>query len=427
MQIRPRKTYYGWYVLGGVSSINFANAATAIGMLTVFILPLTDEFGWTRTEISAATSIGAVLGASASLLTGRLTDRYGARLPLAVGAVLIIVAMLNLAAMQSLLWFYIAFGVARLADQAFVQTPSSPAVVRWFLKYRGRALAILLLSASAGGVILPPLAQAITDAWNWRVAWLMLAGVMFLAGLLPTVLLVRRQPEDMGLELDGVGRIGPAGHDTGATGPSPQDTPEAQWSFLDALSTPTLWILLTSIVAAGVASAGVGLHLVPYLVEEGLQVRVAVGAVSIGFFASAVGNFVWGLLADRMPTRPLLVLALLLRLAGMGVLLIVSDIKTAYLFAAINGFTEGGLRTLTTLLMSEYYGRQNFGSIFGLTRALQVAGFAAGPLISGAVYDATASYDAAFVAFLALVALACALVAMAKRPVRRAGAYSSPR
>ncbi|MCH7625479.1 MAG: MFS transporter [Chloroflexi bacterium] len=353
MQIRPRKTYYGWYVLGGVSSINFANAATAIGMLTVFILPLTDEFGWTRTEISAATSIGAVLGASASLLTGRLTDRYGARLPLAVGAVLIIVAMLNLAAMQSLLWFYIAFGVARLADQAFVQTPSSPAVVRWFLKYRGRALAILLLSASAGGVILPPLAQAITDAWNWRVAWLMLAGVMFLAGLLPTVLLVRRQPEDMGLELDGVGRIGPAGHDTGAPGPSPQDTPEAQWSFLDALSTPTLWILLASTVAAGVASAGVGLHLVPYLVEEGLQVRVAVGAVSIGFFANAVGNFVWGLLADRMPTRPLLVLALLLRLAGMGVLLIVSDVKTAYLFAAINGFTEGGLRTLTTLLLSE--------------------------------------------------------------------------
>ncbi len=418
MQVRPQKTYYGWYVLGAVSSINFANAATAIGMLTVFILPLTDEFGWTRTEISVATSVGAVLGASASLLTGRLTDRYGARLPLAVGAVLIVIATLNLAAMQSLLWFYIAFSVARLADQAFVQTPSSPAVVRWFLRYRGRALAILLLSASAGGVILPPLVQEIIDAWNWRAAWLMLAGVMLFAGLLPTVLLVRRQPEDMGLELDGGGRAESAGRDTGTAGPSPHDTPEAQWSFLDALSTPTLWILLTSTVAAGVASAGVGLHLVPYLVEEGLQVRVAVGAVSIGFFASAVGNFVWGLLADRMPTRPLLVMALLLRLAGMGVLLIVSDIKTAYLFAAINGFTEGGLRTLTTLLMSEYYGRQNFGSIFGLTRALQVAGFAAGPLISGAVYDATGSYDAAFVAFLALVALACGLVAMANRPTQ---------
>ena len=418
MHLRPQKTYYGWYVLGAVSSINFANAATAIGMLTVFILPFTDEFGWTRTEISAATSIGAVLGASASLLTGRLTDRYGARLPLAVGAVLIIVATLNLAAMQSLLWFYIAFSVARLADQAFVQTPSSPVVVRWFLRHRGRALAILLLSASAGGVILPPLVQEIIDAWNWRLAWVMLACVMFLAGLLPTVLLVRRQPEDMGLELDGGGRIDSEDDDTRAPGASLHDAPEALWSFPEALSTPTLWILLASTVAAGVAGAGVALHLVPYLVEEGLQVRVAVGAVSVGFFASAVGNFVWGLLADRMPTRPLLVMALLLRLAGMGVLLIVSDVKTAYLFAAINGFTEGGLRTLTTLLMSEYYGRQNFGSIFGLTRALQVAGFAAGPLIAGAAYDATASYGTAFLAFLALVALACALVAMARRPVR---------
>ena len=427
MRIQPRKTYYGWIVLGAVSSINFANAATTIGMLTVFILPFTDEFGWTRTEISAATSIGAVLGASASLLTGRLTDRYGARLPLAAGAILIIAALLNLAAMQSLLWFYIAFGVARLADQAFVQTPSSPAVVRWFLRYRGRALAILLLSASAGGVILPPLVQEIIDVWNWRVAWIMLAGVMFVAGLLPTVLLVRRQPEDMGLELDGRRQVDPAGHDIRAQGLPLHDTREAQWSFFEALSSPTLWILIISIVATGIASAGVALHLVPYLVEEGLQVRAAVGAVSVGFFASAVGSFVWGLLADRMPTRPLLVLAFLLRLVGMGVLLLVSDITTAYLFAAIIGFTEGGLRTLTTLIMSEYYGRQNFGSIFGLTRALQVAGFAVGPLISGAVYDATGSYDTAFMAFLVLVALACALVAMARRPVRRGDASLSPR
>ena len=84
--------------------------------------------------------------------------------------------------------------------------------------------------------------------------------------------------------------------------------------------------------------------------------------------------------------------------------------------AAISGYTEGGIRTL---LMSEYYGRENFGSIFGLGRALQVGGFAAGPLISGAVYDATRRYDTAFVAFLALVAFGGALVATARRPVGR--------
>ena len=145
----PRKRfYYGWTVLGALSGINFANSATSIGVLTVFILPLTSEFGWTRTEISAATSIGAVLGAIVAPFAGRLTDRFGARLPLVVGAILIVLAMLGLASMQTLAWFYVAFSMARLADQGLVQAPSPPAVAKWFSAYRGRAMSILFLLSS---------------------------------------------------------------------------------------------------------------------------------------------------------------------------------------------------------------------------------------------------------------------------------------
>ncbi|MBI3325437.1 MAG: MFS transporter, partial [Nitrospinae bacterium] len=203
MRDRDRRVYYGWFVLAAISGINFANSATSIGVLTVFIIPLTEEFGWTRTQISAVTSVGAVLGALAAPFTGRLTDRLGARIPLTLGGFFIVLAMLNLAAMQSLSWFYLAFGLARLADQGFVQAPSPPAIAKWFQRYRARAIAVLSFTSSAGGVALPLLVQLVITVWHWRMAWAMLSGVMLFVGLLPCALLVRRQPEDLGIPVDG--------------------------------------------------------------------------------------------------------------------------------------------------------------------------------------------------------------------------------
>jgi hypothetical protein len=149
------RLYYGWVVLAAVAGMNFANGATAIAVLTVFVVPLSTDFGWTRTQISAVTSVGAVIGALIAPFAGRLVDRHGARLPLALGGGCIVLGMLNLATMQSLVWFYLAFGLARLADQGFVQALSPPAMAKWFRRSQGKAMAILTLSNAAGGVVLP--------------------------------------------------------------------------------------------------------------------------------------------------------------------------------------------------------------------------------------------------------------------------------
>ncbi|MCH9040217.1 MAG: MFS transporter [Chloroflexi bacterium] len=178
------KTYPGWRILAAVSGMNFANGATTIAVLTVFILPFADEFGWSRTEIAGATSIGALLGAAIALLTGRLTDSIGARIPLVVGGLMVVVAMAGLAAMQTLIWFYVAFGLARLADQGFIQPSSAPAISKWFLRHRGRALAILFFVTSVGGVVLPLVVQVTIDTVHWRAAWLILAVVMLIVGVL---------------------------------------------------------------------------------------------------------------------------------------------------------------------------------------------------------------------------------------------------
>jgi OFA family oxalate/formate antiporter-like MFS transporter len=418
LQPLGRRLYYGWYVLAAVSGINFANSATAIGVLTVFIIPLSMEFGWTRTQISVATSVGAVLGALVAPLAGRMTDRLGARLPLTLGGLSIVLATLYLATMQSLLGFYVAFGLARLADQGLVQAPSAPAIAKWFRRYRGRAMAVLFFTTSAGGMILPLLVHLVIRTWHWRIAWVVLSAIMLCLGLIPCALLVRRQPEDLGLLIDGGPQqpVSLASISDGEVSDTSSHN-EYAWRLGEALRTLTLWLLLIAAFVVGIASTGVGLHLVPYLRQQGITPTIAVGAVSLGFLASGVGNLLWGVWADRFAVRTLLAVAYSLRVASLAVLLVANSLPEAYTFAVLQGFAEGGMRTVTAVLLADYYGRQSLGSIYGLLRAVQVAGFALGPLLSGAAYDLTQQYSGAFAVFLMLSIVGTVLIVFATPPL----------
>jgi MFS transporter, OFA family, oxalate/formate antiporter len=413
------RLYYGWFVLAAVSGMNFANGATAIAVLTVFIVPLSTDFGWTRTQIAAVTSVGAVVGALIAPFAGRLVDRHGARLPLSLGGGCIVLGMLNLAAMQSLVWFYLAFGLARLADQGFVQASSPPAIAKWFRRSQGKAMAILSLSSAAGGVVLPLLVHLVMRVWHWRVAWVMLGGVMLIVGLLPCVVLIKRQPEDLGLSLDGItasAHVEPSHALCEPTAGRVPDNSPMPWRLGETLHTPAMWFLLATACAIGVSSTGIGLHLVPYLLQQGLSQTAAVQTVSLGFLASGVSNLMWGLSADRLPVRPLLVATYALKTVSLAVLLGTHTVPEAYLFTVLQGIATGGLGTLTAILLADYYGRQHLGAIYGLLRAIQVIGFALGPLIAGMTFDITQSYHGAFVTFLGLSLVGTVLIGLAQPP-----------
>jgi MFS family permease len=256
-------------------------------------------------------------------------------------------------------------------------------------------MAVLFFSSSAGGVTLPILVQAIIMTWSWRLAWVILRVIMIVLGLLPCALLVKREPGELGLSVDGatvpeavakppltaeegVHAVASEGHEL--------------WQLDKALKMPTLWLLLIGIFMGGVACTGVGLHVVPHLIQQGVAPQAAVGAVSISFLMSSLGTLLWGFTADRLSAR--------------------------YLLAVVQGFSDAGLGLLPTVLLANYYGSQHLGSIYGLLRAVQVEGFALGPLISGIAFDITQNYHAAFVAFLALSVIGTALVTLARQPQR---------
>ena len=140
--LKPIRIYYGWLVVAAASGIGFANAATAIGILTIFVIPMSQEFGWNRTQVAGATSLGAILGAALAPFSGRLVDRIGSRALLTLGGLTVVLACGYLALAQTLAGFYAAFTVARIADQGLIKIGTSPTIGKWFSRYRGRATGI---------------------------------------------------------------------------------------------------------------------------------------------------------------------------------------------------------------------------------------------------------------------------------------------
>ena len=420
MGLKPIKIYYGWLVVAASSGIGFANAATAIGILTIFVIPMSEEFGWNRTQVAGVTSLGAILGAALAPFSGRLVDRRGSRALLTLGGLTVVLACGYLALAQTLAGFYIAFTVARIADQGLIKIGISPTIGKWFSKYRGRATGIVFFSEHVGMTLMAPLVQLVISGAGWRSAWLLLGGGMLALGVIPCAWLIRRQPEDLGLLPDGAPafQLAAQAEESGALAGESAREQSQPLPLAEIIRTPSFWLVVVSLFVVSTATSGVGLHLVPHLIQQGLRPMQAVGAISVMSLAGAVGALLMGFLAERLAPRYMLAAVYLLGAVSMVVLINADDLPKTYVFAIIQGITGSGVNTLAPLLWASYYGRASLGSIFGISRAAQVAGFALGPLASGIVYDATGSYQRAFIYF-ALLALVSSALILAARPPRQ--------
>lgn len=404
MNILPRRFYYGWLVAASASGMQFANAATAIGILTVFVIPMSEEFGWNRVEIAGATSLGAVLGAALAPFSGRLVDRFGARMILVGGGLVVVVGCLYLSMAQALAGFYVAFTMVRIADQGLIQIGASVSVGKWFLRRRGRAVGLVFFGGSLGMIVMAPAVQFVIANWDWRAAWVVLSITMLCVGVIPSALFVRRQPEDMGLVIEGADerpRLRPTRE-------------ERQTPLSEVVRTPAFWVILASLFLGSVAISGVGLHLVPHLTQQGLSPTAAVAAVSVMAISGAVASLAAGLLAERVSPKLLMILAYLLGAVSMWTLINADTLTEAYLFAVMQGCLGTGVNTLVPIMWASYYGRRTLGGIFGMSRAAQVFGFAVGPLASAIVYDSAGSYTGAFIGLAVVAVITAALLTTAR-------------
>jgi sugar phosphate permease len=414
--------FYGWVVLACLCCAGFARQGPAVATLSIFIEPLSQEFGWSRTALSGAVSLGGVLAALAAPLIGPVLDRRGSRLVLCAAVLVNGVLLMLLSLTPSLLVFYLLFCVARMNWAAPFELGLYGALNNWFVRRRTLASSVVTLAQAAGLVAMPLVAQFAIVHQGWRTGWLAIGIVTLVVGFVPAWLLLARRPEDLGLTPDGTSA--PRREEPGLPA-ARRAADEPAFSRRQALRTGAFWLLLLYTGLVYPVQAGVSLHQAPFLVERGIDPTIAATIVSFFSAMSALATLSCGALPRRVPIRyPLAATGAILAL-GVVLLLGVDSAAQGYVGAGVFGFGIGAILTLLPVAWADYFGRAHFGAIRGIALPAQVLSQAVGPILSGALHDLTGDYRASLECFAVLAALSIAAALLARQP-RPRDAASDP-
>ena len=405
--------YYGWVIFASAVTIAFSSRPVmAVATLSVFVVPMTESFGWSRGLFSGAISMGGVCAILISPFAGKLIDKYGSGIVLAFASTIIGICSLGISFITQPWLFYALYVPGRAVFSGPLELGASTAVSNWFTHRRPFALAALGVFHSIGLASLPILMQMIIIGWNWRIAWGTLGIYTLAIGVLPSFLLMARTPEDMGFSPESRER----GELTSRLPSSiPIDEQEQSFTVSQALHTRAFWILSLFSFAVFVIQSGVSLHQVPHFIHQGLPGSVAVLTASTFAISQTAGQIFSATMARWVPLRVLLCivgLAAALGSAGTGMS---TTLGWGIISAAVLGSAIGGLHLLLRLTYAEYYGRLHLGSIRGITIGSQLSGQVIGPIAAGSMYDFTSSYQLPFLLF-AICVLVTSVVVLAATP-----------
>ncbi|MEE9201807.1 MAG: MFS transporter [Dehalococcoidia bacterium] len=407
--------YYGWVIVGVASLALFAAAATAPPVFTLFIIPMGAEMGWSRTLMAGAVSVGTLATVPVLPLVGRWLDRYGARRVIAVGGLGLGGALISLAYVRGVWGFYIVYGISRMLAQGVLRIASTTAVSNWFIRKRGRAQAVINVGRAVGASVLPLVAFFVMRTYGWRASWLVIGVIVILILVVPAAVFLKRRPEDIGLRPDGL-----PSEDDSLLGAAPTHfwgaRPEPEWTLREALRTPALWLITGAISIRGVAAPGVAVHLMPFLLDRGLEPGVSAAVVSLGAASLAAGGLIWGLLAERARVGYLLAAVSASSAVAIAMLLLTHSAPLAFAYAVMSGVALGGTFTLEVIIWADYFGRRSLGTIQGFTMPFVYVGTALGPLVAGLAYDLAGNYQVVFSTFIAGYFVAAAMLLAAKPP-----------
>lgn len=399
--------YYGWVVLAAVAAVSFSRQGPAVATLSIFIEPMTTEFGWTRTEISGAVSLGGVLGAIVAPLLGPFLDRNGARTVLMFAVLTTALPLLCLHWVTSLPMFYLLYCIARMNFSGPYDLGIYGSIVNWFKARRTFATSVITVTQMAGLVAMPLIAHVGIEGYGWRGAWMFIALTVVVMGFVPIWLLHVRRPEDLGLEIDG---------GTGTAAGTAGVIEEPAFTRAQAMRTPTFWALSAFTFLIFPIQAGASLHQAPFLIEKGLDATVAATAVSTFSLMCGVSGFLYGFWPRRIPLRFALALIGLTATAAMFAMILGKGAVMAYVATALFGLGIGGALTMLPIAWADFFGRRSYGAIRGAALTVQVVGQASGPLIAGILRDVSGTYILPLTTFAVLGILGTAVALFAKPP-----------
>jgi MFS family permease len=404
--------YYGWVIVAVV----FVTMGVGVNARTAFSLlfpPILDEFGWERGLTAGAFSFGFLVSAALSPYLGRLMDRRGPRVVMEIGVGLMAVGLMLATLMRQPWHLYATLGVMVGGGSVCLgYTGQALFLPNWFARQRGFAMSLAFAGVGVGSIILLPWAQALIAGSGWRAACWALA-ILMLALLAPLNLLLRRRPEDLGLQPDG--DPAPRGPLAGRPAANVVDAAwvAVDWTLGRAVRTSRFWWIAVGYFSGLFAWYAVQVHQTRYLIEIGFSPTHAAWALGLVSLFGIPGQIALGWVSDRIGREWVWTAGSLgFALCYLSLLLLgrAPAASLLYLMVASQGALGYGLTSVVGAIPAEIFQGRHYGAIFGTLMLAAIGGGAAGPWVTGALFDVTGSYALAFSIAIGFCALSAAAI-----------------
>jgi MFS family permease len=408
-----RRFYFGWVLVGALGFTTVVSYGTTYYAFGVLVVPIANELGASRAVLSAAYSLSILLAGFLGFPIGRLLDRHGPRGLMVTGNIVGGLVLVALSAVREVWQFDLLWGVGLgVATALTFYSVSFTVIANWFRRRRGSAMAWLTTIGGLASPVFIPLVGWLVPQVGWRET-LVFLGLAQLAIAVPIhALLLRRHPEDMGLEPDGT-----------ISGPSPGDPVRgsdrlAGTTLRRAIADPTFWALTAAGGIEQLAAMVVVVHQIPFMIARGFDPIFAAGIAGLVGIVSLPGRFLLNRASDRFGSQLLLAIVLAILGLGTAVFTLASSAVGLYAYVAIYGIAFGARSPLRASVMADHYGRRDYGAITAVQGVVVAVPAALGPLAAGWLFDRLGSYSVAFWLTAALILAAAAIIFLTPRPDR---------
>jgi MFS family permease len=395
-----KRIYYGWWVVGGAFLLLFCAIGTQFYAFPVFFDVMVREMGWARTQVALAMTVGTFVAGSMGLLVGGFIHKIGLRPVMVCGTIIAGLGFLLLRTVAEPWQFYLYYGlVLSLGIAGISAVANMTAVESWFDRGKSTALGIASTGMGAGGVVMPLLAGWLIFRYDWQIACACMAGIVILVGI-PISATIMRIPQER----------------KGAPEQAQRKELEVGDATLgQALKQKSFWLISMSAMLWYWAYM-IGLtHQVAFAVDMGVDEVAAAGAVSVLCAFSIPGRLGFGKLGDIIDKRYVMMMAASLQVAAFAILLKTTNLAMLYVYSALIGFGVGGLTPILPGLVADYFGRRQFGTVYGALEMVTMLGIMIGPIYGGWIFDTTKSYSLAFLSGIIITLLAVVLVYLAPK------------
>ena len=403
--------FYGWVIV----LIFFITAATLQGIQNsfgIFFKSIENEFLLTRAATSAIFSANLFLAGLFAFIGGWALDKYGPRIVIFLMGLFTGLGLLTSSQTNAPWQLFITYSLLIAMGTGSLYVVQNSTISRWFDRNRGLALGISGSGIGLGAVVMAPFATYLISAFDWRVAYIVIALLVWFT-VVPLSVLLKRDPYEIGALPDGA-RLGSINLKNDDDSIQPKGL-----SLTQALRTRSFWLFIFEMIFYASSLFLIFTHLVPHITDVGISATEAATVLSLMGGVAIAGRLIMGTISDKMSRKVSALICTSLQAIATMWLIWANSLLAFYLFAIIFGFSYGGAAPTTAALVGDTFGLRRIGGIMGMLGISHGIGAAIGPALGGIIYDVNNSYFLAFILGASVLIMATISIALIRPEMDR--------